>query len=186
MKSVLTARFSRLQTGEDGTVELTFAVDAGCKWAARRLAKDLRERRAAGKEAISLTVGEFRQKRSLDANAYCWVLLDRLAEATGIPKAELYRHYVREIGGNSQTVCIPTQGMEKLREGWGHNGLGWVSETFPSKLDGCTNVILYYGSSTYDSRQMARLIDNIVQDCREQGIETMTPAELERLKEDWP
>lgn len=185
MKGAVRGRFSRLLTAEDGTVELTFAVAADCKWAARRLAKDLRERAAAGREELTVTVEDIRRKRSLDANAYCWVLLHKLAEATGLPVTEVYRHHVREIGGNSQTVCIPTQGVDKLRGGWSHNGLGWVSETFPSKLDGCTNVVLYYGSSTYDTRQMARLIDNILQDCREQGIETLPPWEVERLKEGW-
>ena len=62
---------------------------------------------------------------------------------------------------------------------WGHNGLGWIADTTESKLPGCTNVILYYGSSTYDKSQMARLIDNIVQDCKAVGIETATPAEID-------
>ncbi|MEF9865506.1 MAG: hypothetical protein RR814_03615, partial [Oscillospiraceae bacterium] len=61
----------------------------------------------------------------------------------------------------------------------------WTSETTDSKLEGCTNVILYYGSSVYDTAQMARLIDNIVQDCKAVGIETKTPEELQILKERW-
>jgi hypothetical protein len=54
-----------------------------------------------------------------------------------------------------------------------------------SKLDGCTNVILYYGSSTYDVEQMSRLIENIVQDCKALGIETKPEAELNSLLEQW-
>lgn len=179
------ASYSRLQSDEDGNLEITFRVGHESRWAARRLAKDLKERAKSGEENLSLSVGDVKRKRSLDANAYCWVLLGKLAEATGIPKTEIYQHHIREIGGNSQVVCIQTPGVDKLREGWAHNGVGWVTDVFPSKLDGCTNVTLYYGSSTYDTRQMSRLIDNIVQDCREQGIETMTPEELERLKESW-
>lgn len=128
---------------------------------------------------------EYREHRSLDANAYFWVLCDKLAEATGIPKTEIYRQSIREIGGNTQTVCVPTKGADKLVSNWGHNGLGWIADTTESKLPGCTNVILYYGSSTYDKSQMARLIDNIVQDCKAVGIETMTPAQLDALKEEW-
>lgn len=133
----------------------------------------------------TLEVKPYRKKRSLDANAYCWVLLDKLAQVTGQPKEKVYQAHIKEIGGNSETVCIPTKGVEKLCGGWNHNGTGWVTDTMPSKLDGCTNVILYYGSSTYDTRQMSRLIDNIVQDCKEQGIETKTPKELALLKEGW-
>ena len=45
--------------------------------------------------------------------------------------------------------------------------------------------MLYYGSSTFDTKQMSRLIDNIVQDCKAVGIETLTPQQLDALKEGW-
>jgi len=146
---------------------------------ARQFVLDMRER------VYTAEIREYRAKRSLDANAYFWVLCDRLAEETRIPKEEIYRHAIRDIGGNSETVCVPDAAVDKLRAGWAHNGLGWRSDTMPSKLKNCTNVILYYGSSTYDTRQMSRLIDNIVQDCHAVGIETATPQELARLKEGW-
>lgn len=126
-----------------------------------------------------------RKKRSLDANAYAWVLIDRLAEKLGRTKTEIYREYIRDIGGVSETVCVLEKAAEKLIEGWEKNGIGWQAETVPSKIEGCTNVILYFGSSTYDTAQMSRLVDMIVQDCKAQGIETMTPFELDALKERW-
>lgn len=132
-----------------------------------------------------LTVKEHKKKRSLNANAYAWVLLDKLAEKTGIGKTELYRQYVKEIGGNSDTVCCIDSAVEKLCKGWSEHGIGWITDTIPSKLDGCTNVILYYGSSTYDTAQMSRLINLIVQDCKEQEIETLTPAELQMMCDEW-
>lgn len=130
-------------------------------------------------------VKEQHKKRSLDANAYFWVLADKLAEATRISKEDVYRHAIREIGGNSTTVCVRDMAAEKLCQGWEKNGLGWLSDTFPSKLPGCVNVTLYYGSSTYDTKQMSRLIDNIVQDCQAVGIETLTPDKLALLVEEW-
>lgn len=133
----------------------------------------------------SVTLTQQKKKRSLDANAYAWVLLDKLAVALNKQKTEIYRQYIREVGGNSETVCVVNQAVEKLRAGWEHNGLGWLTDTVPSKLDGCTNVILYYGSSTYDTAQMARFINLIVEDCKEQNIETMTPAELSALMDRW-
>ena len=136
-------------------------------------------------KVYEVTVKPKRKKRSLDANAYCWTLLDKLAEKMVVPKTEIYRQYVREIGGNSETVCVLEKAADKLIDGWGRNGIGWVAERTTSKLNGCVNVILYYGSSTYDSRQMSRLIDLIVQDCKAQGIETLTPFELDALKERW-
>ena len=130
-------------------------------------------------------IKEWRAKRSLDANSYFWVLLDKLAEVMRVEKTELYREYVKEIGGNSEIVCVVDSAVDKLRQGWEGHGIGWLTDTMTSKLDGCTNVVLYYGSSTYDGAQMQRLIQMVVEDCKIQGIETMTPAELARLTEEW-
>lgn len=148
------------------------------------LAKKFIASMKAGKQYIA-QLKEKRNKRSLDANAYCWVLLDKLSAALGEPSRDIYRRLIPDIGGNAETVCIPTKGVKKLRKGWSHNGIGWVTETMPSKLEGCTNVILYYGSSTYDTRQMSRLIDLVVRECEDQGIETKTTEELAGLVARW-
>lgn len=133
-------------------------------------------------KTYTVEIKEKRGKRSREANSYAWVLLDKLAAKTHIPKEDIYRELIKNIGGNSEIVCVQNKAVERLREGWKQNGIGWVSDTFESKIQGCTNVILYYGSSTYDSAQMHRLIDLIVQECEQQGIETMTGEELARLK----
>ena len=134
---------------------------------------------------VDVTVKKHREKRSLDANAYFWVLVDRLAEKTQIPKTDIYRRYIREIGGNHEMVCVIDSAVEKLRSGWEHNGLGWQTDTMPSRIPGCTNVILYYGSSTYNTRQMSHLIDMAVYDCYEQDIETLPPDKLAGMMEEW-
>ena len=137
------------------------------------------------REKLSIEVKPFRNKRSLDANAYFFVLADKLAEKLNTTKEEVYRNAIREIGGVSETVCVKNQAVERLCEGWSSNGLGWSTDTFPSKIPGCTNVILYYGSSTYDSAQMHRLISNIIQDCEAVGVETKTPDEIAHMLALW-
>lgn len=136
-------------------------------------------------KTYTVEVKQHKKQRSLDANAYCWVLIDKLSEKLNVSKTEIYRQAIKEIGGNSETVCVPTKGVNKVCEGWKHNGIGWQTETFKSKIDGCTNVILYYGSSSYNTNQMSMLIDNIVQDCKALDIETLTPKELQALKDGW-
>lgn len=138
-----------------------------------------------GLEKLSIEVKPFRQRRSLDANAYCWVLIDKIAESFGESKESVYRQYITNIGGNSEVVCVKNNAVERLCQGWQRNGLGWQTETFESKIEGCTNVTLYYGSSVYDSAQMSRLLDLIVQDCKQLGIPTETPNEIARLKSMW-
>ena len=134
---------------------------------------------------VVVEVKRYSPRRSLDANGLYWLLCGKLAEKTGVGTAEIYRNHVRNIGGNYEVYCGKTEAVEKLIKAWEKNGLGWIAETTPSKLEGCTNAILYYGSSTYDSRQMSRLIDQMVQDCKEQGIQTETPAEIARMCEAW-
>lgn len=138
-----------------------------------------------GDEKISVRFSKHRKKRSLDANAYAWTLLDKLSVVLRVPKETLYRDYIKDVGGVSDTVCVKTDSIQKLCVAWEKNGLGWQWASFPSSTAGYTNVILYYGSSTYDTKQMSRLIDLIVQDCKAQGIETADPEELRALLASW-
>lgn len=137
-----------------------------------------------GKKYVA-EIKEFRKKRSLDANAYAWVLMNKLADRLNMGVRDLYRHYIPDIPNNSQIVCVPDGAVDKLRDGWEHNGLGWCSDVTTSKLPGCTCVILYYGSSTFDQHQMGIMLDLIIEDCKQVGIEYLTPDELERLKGAW-
>lgn len=156
----------------DGSWNLTITVNGDC----RAVWDKYREK------DVDVEIKKHRDKRSLDANAYCWKLIDQIAAEMHIDKEEVYREAVRAIGGNSTIVCVQDVAVEALRAGWKDKGIGWQTETMPSKIKGCTNVILYYGSSTYDTRQMSLLIDHVVQDAKALGIETLTPAELEALK----
>ena len=65
------------------------------------------------------------------------------------------------------------------------NGIGYQTEIMPSKLPNCTNVVAYYGSSTYDSKQMSALIDQLVYEAKALGIETRTPEQLAQMIGDW-
>lgn len=147
-------------------------------------AREFIDKMAEGK-LFTAALKLFKPKRSLDANAYFWVLCGKVAAKISLPPVEVYRQLIPEIGGNYEIICVRDSAVDKLRQGWEHNGTGWLTDTMPSRLEGCTNVMLFYGSSTYDSAQMSRLIDLIVTEAKAQGIETMTPAELSALKDRW-
>lgn len=133
-----------------------------------------------------LSIQEYRQKRSLDANAYAWVLIGKLADAMHITPNEVYRTAIINIGGNYEVVPIKGEAAKKFKEVWEKNGLGWPAfELGPSKIQGYVNMMVYYGSSTYDSRQMAALIDNLCQDCKALGIETKPDEEIASLLGAW-
>lgn len=126
-----------------------------------------------------------RKKRSLDANAYCWVLLEKLAESVQIPKNDLYLSYIRQTGPHKDFMLTEDE-AGTFRVAWERLGTGWPTEQVDYTPDGARVVVrAYYGSSTYNSRQMARLIDSIVEDCKAVGIETLPPDKLALLKEGW-
>lgn len=170
-------------------VEASWSMDASGSWLKLRPELPGQAQMVAGEfdqqKKYTVTIKEFRQKRSLDANAYAWVLMNKLADKLNMGVRDLYRHYIPGIPENSQVVCVPTEAVEKLQSGWEHNGIGWCSDTLKSKLPGCTNVVLYYGSSTFDQKQMGVLLDLIIEDCKQVGVEYLTPEELERLKGEW-
>lgn len=133
-----------------------------------------------------LEIKEKKKKRSLDANAYCWALLNELSNKLKIPAIELYQEFIRKVG-SFELICIHNNAVGKFLEVWQSNGYGWLvdvlgeSKNFPN----CVNLKCYHGSSIYDTKEMSRLIDEIVYECKENGIETATGAELDLLKKKW-
>lgn len=140
---------------------------------------------ALGNGHYEIQIKEHRQKRSLNANAYAWELMGKLAENQGTDKLEIYRHHIREVGVYRQ-VEINEAAEETLIHSWGLHGIGWIAERVDyTQHEGFVLMNLYYGSSTYNTKQMSRLIDNIVQDCEAVGIPTKTPNEIAKLKALW-
>lgn len=133
---------------------------------------------------LNVELKKYKKKRSLDANAYMWVLVSKIQEKLNISKEDIYRDAIKNIGVY-EVIPVKDEAVERFIEAWKHNGLGWVCETTKSKLEGFTNVIAYYGSSTYNTKEMSRLVDLIVQECKQLNIETMTPEQLSVLKEEW-
>lgn len=130
-------------------------------------------------------IKEYREKRSLNANAYFWVLLTKLAAKLNIPKLELYREFIRGIGNNFYILLVKTSDLTAVIESWQHNGLGWIADDLGQCDDEYSYVMFYKGSSTYDTKQMSALIELVVTECKEQEIETKTPDEIARMVSLW-
>ena len=131
-----------------------------------------------------IKIEKIRKARSLDANAYMWQLIDKIADKTNEKRADVYRHAIRE-NGVFDDVAVLERAVQNLKKKWESKGVGWFSEEFDSTLGGCKRVRLYYGSSSYNSKEMSRLIDAVVQDAEALNIETKTPDEIAELKELW-
>lgn len=175
-------RYSRLTTDYEGNAELVLSIPPDSRYAARQLADEVKQI----DKPLELVLSEQRKRRSLDSNAYFWTLAGKLSSALKIKTEDIYRGYIKNIGDNFEIVPIRDDAKNKWMQNWSKNGIGWVCEELgTSKLPGYTNLICYYGSSTYDASQMSMLIELVIQDCKDQGIQTATPLELERMHDDW-
>lgn len=132
---------------------------------------------------LEVTVKPFREKRSKNANAYCWELIGKLAERLNLPPKEVYRKAIKDVGV-FQDIELEPRAAKTMEHIWQERGIGWVCEKVDDTFGGVL-IRFYYGSSVYNTKQMSRLIDYIVQDCKEQGIETRTPQELSLLLAEW-
>lgn len=145
---------------------------------------DLKEVTSKGK-LLDVEIKQHRKKRSLDANGYCWILADEIAKKIGNTKEFVYREAIKQVG-DFEILPIKDEVVDKWIRNWESKGLGWQSEVLDkSKLEGYTNTINYFGSSTYDTKQMSVLLEEIVFQAKELGIETITPREKEELIKKW-
>lgn len=113
-----------------------------------------------------------------------WLLISKLQEKLDITKEEIYKDVIKNIGAY-EVIPVKNEAVERFTEAWKHNGLGWICETTKSKLEGFTNILAYYGSSTYNTKEMSRLIELIVQECNQLNIETKSKSEIDSLLKQW-
>lgn len=126
-----------------------------------------------------------RKKRSLTANAYAWRLINDIALAVRESPENVYREALKSIPNIREVLCVQNKAVESMIRLWTHGHIGRRVETEESRIAGCTNLYIYYGSSDFDTRQMSMLIDNLVQDAHALGIETRPEEEIKSLLEAW-
>lgn len=156
----------------DKKIELTFTTE---NWY-------LKELETIKDKELEVIVREYKKPRSLDQNAYMWVLLEELAKRLSRTREEMYRFYIKDYG-QSEIVPIRNDVLEDFKRRWCSNGMGWITEELGnSKLDGYTNLRVISGSSSYNTKEMSRVVDAIVRDCADLGISTMSVDEILKLK----
>ena len=137
-----------------------------------------------GDKELIVTVKKYSKPRSLSQNAYLWVLLNEIGIKVGRSKEQVYREYVKDFGV-FQILPLRNDAAKNFCDKWAKNGLGWLCEDLgESKLQGYTKIIAYFGSSTYTSEEMSRLLNAVIEDCKELGISTLTLSEIMLLKND--
>ena len=121
-------------------------------------------------------IKEKREKRSLSQNSYAWELITKIGNVLRKSKEEVYLQMLKDYGQSeivSILSSIEPKGYFKYYE---KIGTGIVSNKE------FTHYKIFKGSSEFDSKEMTILIDGIIQECKQLGIETLTPDEIAKLK----
>lgn len=131
---------------------------------------------------LNLTAKIHREKRSLDANAYAWVLMQKIAEAIHTDKWSVYLMMLERYSPVFTHIIVRPEAVERVMGEW-----RTVKVLGPIQVNGSSGIQLqcYFGSSTFDSKEMSSFIDGIVSECKEMGVETLPPDEIERMRREW-
>lgn len=131
----------------------------------RHLAKD---------EDVDIEIKKHREKRSLNANALLWKCLGEIAASLRTDKWEVYLKMLRRYGEFTY-VCVRPNAVDMMKKQWRE-----CEEIGPIDINGqqAVQLLCYYGSSTYDSKQFSRLLDGVISEMEEMGMETPASEQI--------
>lgn len=174
-----TCTIQSLSRGMDGRLLVTLALPP----------EHLAEAKKLENENLSVKLDKYRNKRSRDANALMWAVCTEIGAGLEIPlsKEEVYRKAIKDVG---EYIPLPIRAdaVDAFCKNWADKGKGWVAEfAYDSKtLPGYKVIFAYYGSSTYDSKQMSVLLDYLIDDAEQMGLVLRaSKAEIEEAKRRW-
>lgn len=133
----------------------------------------------ADKDKLSVEIKQYREKRSLNANAYCWKLLSEMADRLRTSKEEIYLQMLKRYGQReiiSVMAHIPISEYVKYCEEAGES-------TLNGKL--FKHYFVFKGSSEFDTREMSIFLDGVIDEAKEMGIQTETPNQIAEMKARW-
>lgn len=131
------------------------------------------------KDKLSIEVKPYRKHRSLNANAYAWLLIGQIADIVRAGKDEIYLKLLKRYG-QSELISV----LSHVPIG---NYVKYYEEAGESKLNGklFTHYRVFKGSSEFDTREMSIFIDGVVSEAKELGIQTETPNQIAEMKARW-
>jgi hypothetical protein len=163
-----------LRLSINGDPELLLTVDGDKSFLSELIKK-------ANEKPYTVEIEPLKKKRSLDANGYLWVLLQKIAEALHTTKDEIYLEMLSRYGVFTHIVVKPNV-VERVKDEW-----RTVRELGEVTINGKTGIQLqcFFGSSTYDQKEFAHLLDGTISEAKEIGVDTASQAETERMIREW-
>lgn len=132
-------------------------------------------------DKLSVKIDKHRNRRSTNANAYAWLLINKIAGIMRLSKDEVYQLMLKRYGQGS-VISVLTERVDDVER-----ELDYCEVHGYGKVNGrdFTHLRFWVGSSKYNSKEMSIFIDGIVEEARELGIETLAPDELSRMLGEW-
>lgn len=132
-------------------------------------------------EKLSIEAKKYREKRSLDANALLWLCLGRIADALRADKWNIYLQMLKRYGKFTY-ICVKPNVVDAVKQQWREcEVIGEVDINGQKAVQ----MLCYFGSSTYDTKEFSSLLDGVISEMKEMGIETPTSEEMRRAIELW-
>ena len=130
-------------------------------------------------EKVSIKIQKWRPKRSLDANALLWKYIGEIASALRANKWDVYLLMLRRYGQFTY-ICVKPEAVQMVKRQWRES-----EEIGEIEINGekAVQMLCYYGSSTYDTRQFSVLLDGVVSEMKEMGLETLPSEDMRRILE---
>lgn len=121
----------------------------------------------------------YKEKRSLNANNYAWKLITEIGNKMNLSKEQVYFSMLVDYGQSQMVSVLSSICVDGYFK--------YYLEAGKSRLNGkeFTHYKVYKGTSEYDTKEMSIFIDGVVEEAKQLGIETRTPAEIEQLKREW-
>lgn len=149
---------------------ISFKVDARPEDIEKYIDKDL-----------DISFGKHRNKRSLDANACLWACIGQIAEQIRADSWSVYLYMLERYGKYTHIVVKP-EAVPDLKRQW--REIKVVGDTLiygePMK-----QVLCFYGSSTYDSKEFSRLLDGVISEMQDLGLEAPIREDIRLIMEEY-
>lgn len=137
---------------------------------------------------VSIEIKKASKRRTKTANDFMWAMCTDIGNAMRppIPKEEVYRKAIKDVG-RFETLHLRAEAVQTFRAIWADKGVGWFTETVDySMVPGCKVVFAYYGTSTYTTQEMSRVIEYLKQDMENMGLPIpVSKEEEERMLTAW-
>lgn len=124
---------------------------------------------------LDINFSRHRNRRSIDANAFLWACLGEIARAISSDTWSIYL-YMLERYGKFTHILVKPEAVEQVRQVWRETKI--VGEK-----DGMIQMLCFFGSSTYNTKEFSQLLDGVVSEMKEMHLETPPDEEMKRLLE---